>query len=70
MENNTDMCEDCNYISEGRLPVDKWFALLPVKTVNSGWIWLKIVDRICDDRPEKYLGLLPTYTYYYLKQIK
>jgi len=41
---------------------DKWFAWKPVKT-NTGWVWLKTVNRTIDERPEVYLGLLPEYSY-------
>jgi hypothetical protein len=40
----------------------RWFALFPVKT-NNGWKWLKTVYKLEDDRPERYLGLLPTVWY-------
>lgn len=40
-----------------------WFAILPVKTENAGWVWLKWVKRTVDDRPVQYLGLTPTITY-------
>ena len=46
---------------------DRWFTFLPVKTKNAGWIWFKTVDRIIDERPVQYLGLLPVISYYYQK---
>lgn len=45
------------------ITTDKWFAWHPVKTENSGWIWLKIVARTIDERGEVYLGLLLVYYY-------
>jgi hypothetical protein len=40
-----------------------WFAWRPVRTENAGWVWWKYVTRTIDERPEVYLGLLPTTTY-------
>lgn len=48
-----------DYITE-----DYWFAWRPVKTQNAGWVWLKRVRRIIDERPEVYLGLLTEYSYF------
>ncbi len=39
-----------------------FFAWYPVRT-DKGWKWLKTVNRIIDERPEYYLGLLPEITY-------
>ena len=43
--------------------IDKWFAWKPVKTINFGWVWLKKLTRIIDERPLVYLGLLTEVTY-------
>jgi len=40
-----------------------WFAWKPVKTEDSGWVWLKTVSRTVDDRPLVYMGLLTQYSY-------
>jgi hypothetical protein len=40
-----------------------WFALFPVRTINKGWVWLKFVEKMTDERPEVYLGLLPEHSY-------
>lgn len=45
------------------ITTDKWFAWKPVKTADAGWVWWKVVNRIIDERPEVYLGLLPEYSY-------
>ena len=50
------------------IKVGKWFAWRPVRTKNSGWVWLRWVTRVVDQRPEHYLGLLPEYTYFYIKR--
>lgn len=39
-------------------------AWIPVKTQDSGWVWLHYVDVITDHRPEIFLGLLPTKEYF------
>jgi len=43
---------------------DNWFAWRPVKTINKGWVWLKFVNRIIDERPLIYCGLLSEYSYF------
>lgn len=47
-----------------------WFAWYPVKLVNGKWAWLKWVGRIIDERPSMYLGLLPDYYYFEIKDNK
>ena len=39
---------------------DTWFAWYPVRTENDGWAFWELVFRVVDERPEHYLGLLPT----------
>lgn len=48
---------------EDYVKTDKWFAWRPIYTTNAGWVWLTLVNRTIDERPEVYLGLLPDYTY-------
>jgi hypothetical protein len=43
--------------------LDVWFAWRPVRTTNLGWVWLRYVERKTDDRPEVYLGLMPSVSY-------
>ncbi len=45
------------------IKTDNWFAWRPIKTINAGWVWLKVVKRTIDERPVVYLGLLPEYSY-------
>jgi hypothetical protein len=45
------------------ITTSNWFAWRPVKTNNSGWVWLKTVNRTIDKRPHIYQGLLETYSY-------
>lgn len=39
------------------IQVKNTFAWLPIKTENSGWVWLKKVLKYVDDNPIYYLGL-------------
>ena len=50
-------------IHEDYVTTDVWFAWKPVRTENNGWVWFKYVNRIIDERPEVYQGLLPIKTY-------
>jgi hypothetical protein len=43
--------------------IERVFAWLPVKLESGEWAWLETVERITDERPEVYLGLLPEVTY-------
>lgn len=40
------------------------YALIPRKTDDAGWVWLKKIWRVVDYRPFVYLGLLESYTYF------
>lgn len=42
----------------------KSLAWYPVKTKDEGWVWLKSIWVIEDDRPIEYLGLLSTKHYW------
>jgi len=44
---------------------ERWFAFLPVKTKDAGWKWFTTVNRVVDERPVQYLGLLPDIRYYF-----
>lgn len=48
---------------EDYVTTSNWFAILPVKTENDGWVWLKCVKKTTDERPEVYCGLLPETSY-------
>jgi hypothetical protein len=45
----------------------KWFAIIPVRLEEGGWVWMKWVEKEVDDRPVEYLGLLPDITYINIK---
>jgi len=51
------------HIKSKYITTSRWFAILPVKTKNCGWVWLRMVDKTVDVRPVQYLGLLPEITY-------
>lgn len=40
------------------------YAWLPTKTEDEGWVWFRRVIRVTDERPEIYIGLLPSITYW------
>ncbi len=45
------------------IEISRWYAWYPVKTENDGWVWLEVVTKKVDNRPEYYQGLLPVTTY-------
>ena len=49
--------KNIDYVYESR-----WYAWHPVRT-DKGWVWLKYVTKIVDERPLVYCGLLETTEY-------
>ena len=44
------------------------FAIVPLKTIDIGWVWFKTVHLIIDERPLQYLGLTEKTHYYVNKE--
>ena len=40
------------------------FAIVPLKTIDNGWVWFKKIHLIIDERPLVYLGLMEKTHYY------
>ncbi len=41
----------------------KHFAIIPVKTMDEGWVWFKTVYKYIAKRPEEYSGLFHYVSY-------
>lgn len=50
--------------SEKHIHTYNTFAWIPTHTTNAGWVWLRPIIKIVDERPEVYL--IPQTTYYKL----